>query len=131
MNTEDKIKLMTALAALALLLVIVCWWRNRKSAEDFAMAYPFGPIDPKQVVPWDTQSVYGLPSNAFELGNCNYAENQNTCATKTLNIVEAQQNFADHINVDFVANDAGQPGQVGAGYLLSIADVEPRFWSWL
>jgi hypothetical protein len=131
MNPDTKKKLIWVAAIVAIILIGSCVYKKYMKEETYAMAYPFSPTDPKQVVPWDTQSVYGLPPNLFDLNQCNYSGNQKPCAWKSLGIVEAQQNFADNINVQFEANDTGRRGDVGAAYLMSIADVEPRFWSWL
>ncbi len=119
------------LSLLVLALTITMVVKASKKAEPYTLLYPFHPINPMTVQPWDAASVYSLPDNAFQLGQCNYSSNQAPCAWKTLGIVEAQDNLAKSLNLQFEANDAGREGQLGAAYWLAQAELDPTLWSFL
>ena len=50
---------------------------------------------------------------------------------KSLAVVDAQQNLADNIDVQFEANSGVNSQSIGAGYLLSFSEMDPNIWSTL
>ncbi len=117
--THNYILIMTAIV-----LVMTCYLIIKK--DEMFSQYPFGPINPNNVVPWQAQSVYGMPGDLFQL--CNNDTNQQNCAWKTLQLVNAQQILGDNIPGQYIANSTPSHS-VGAAYLLSLPESgEGNLW---
>ena len=129
MTPETKTNIICGLSVVALVLLLVSVFRSQ--GESY-ISYPFGPINPPNVNPMLSQTVYGMGANHFELGRCNNSRDQSTCAWKTLAIADAQQTFGDNMNVQFEMNSIPHVGQdAGAAHLLTWSDKDPTVWGFL
>jgi hypothetical protein len=125
---QTKLNIVCGLACIAVVLMFITYML-RKNSEDYALTYPFSPINASQVIPWNAQSVYSISGDKFNL--CDTNDDTAQCAWKSLAVVDSQQNFADNINVQFEANSGVNSNSIGAGYLLSFSEMDPEIWSTL
>ncbi len=113
--------IIVVLSIIIMICSIVCVSTKK---EQFAN-YPFSPIPPSLVVPTSLPSVYSMEGDNFQLATSE--QDASLGAWKTLKVVEAQQNLGNNLNIDWKANSRHQPN-VGAGYLLTLADPPNNFW---
>ena len=121
---NQQMCLMIGLSLLALILVSYCLRKSSFAAE--GIAFPFGPINPKDVSPFNAQSIFGQPSYMFQLAS--NPQNAPYGAYQTLQAKQAQANFTDNVlPVDWKTNQ-GFNNSGNASFALELSD--PPFYQW-
>ena len=75
LSIDNKLAIVCGLSCVAVLLMILCIYKSSES-EQYALSYPFSPINASQVVPWDAASVYSISGDKFDLCDTNDATAQ-------------------------------------------------------
>lgn len=104
METKHWLLLVSLIMSIvAFALSIAALMKTKKEKTEHYAAYPFGPIDPMNVNPLVTQSVFGQPSNYFQLSS--NPQNMDTGAWQALQTAENLVNYVRRNPVEWTTND--------------------------
>lgn len=124
MTMTNTMLLCLAIILVSIITIAMSSKALKKVAERYA-PYPFGPIDPKLVDPYVSQSVFGQPSPLFELSH--NVDNQNLGAWQALQVLQDKSDFVLNSGIDWKTN-TGFDGDGNTQFLLDLAN--PPFYAW-
>ena len=90
----DPARLHQLVLGLTVLLLLLSVYNMMTSKE--GIAFPFGPIDPEQASPFNAQSIFGQPSQMFQLSS--NPENAPYGAYQALQAMQARGNYVAMTN---------------------------------
>ena len=122
---KDKEKITIVISILA---ICISSWCIYQASKKEGIAFPFGPINPENVNPFNAQSVFGQPSAMFDFSS--NPQNAPYGAYQALQVMQARQDYVDKTRPKWVVNQ-GYDNTGNTNWALSLGEKPYYAWDYL